>query len=47
LVLSNPGTGLGLSIVKNLVNQMGGDIGVEPAYPKGAIFWFTLTKSIK
>jgi two-component system phosphate regulon sensor histidine kinase PhoR len=36
------GTGLGLSIVKNLTESMGGRVGVEPASPRGSIFWFTL-----
>lgn len=36
------GTGLGLSITKHLVENLGGEIGVEPNHPKGAIFWFTL-----
>jgi two-component system phosphate regulon sensor histidine kinase PhoR len=36
------GTGLGLSIVRHLVESMGGSVGVEPATPTGARFWFTL-----
>ncbi len=36
------GTGLGLSIVRHLVESMGGSVGVEPATPQGARFWFTL-----
>ncbi|MFW5966012.1 MAG: sensor histidine kinase [Persicimonas sp.] len=36
------GTGLGLSIVKNLVATMGGDVGYEPAEPRGSKFWFEL-----
>jgi len=36
------GTGLGLSIVKHLVEQMGGQVGMEPAEGGGSIFWIEL-----
>ncbi|MCG8558142.1 MAG: ATP-binding protein [Proteobacteria bacterium] len=39
------GTGLGLSIVRHLVDTMGGSVGVEPARPRGARFWFTLPRA--
>ncbi|MFK5970915.1 MAG: ATP-binding protein [Candidatus Marithrix sp.] len=36
------GTGLGLTISKQLVQMMGGEIGMESQLDKGSLFWFTI-----
>ncbi|HBG07816.1 MAG: hypothetical protein A2075_22935 [Geobacteraceae bacterium GWC2_58_44] len=40
------GTGLGLTIVKDLVEMMGGSIGVVSEPGAGALFWFTVRMQI-
>ncbi|MEO1140129.1 MAG: PAS domain S-box protein [Pseudomonadota bacterium] len=40
------GTGLGLSISKQLIERMGGEIGVKTSEHGGAEFWVTLPKQV-
>ncbi|MBX3139033.1 hypothetical protein KF707_22590, partial [Candidatus Obscuribacterales bacterium] len=46
---SRGGTGLGLAIAKAIVEQHGGDIGVElqNGDGKGSMFWFELPLELK
>lgn len=41
------GTGLGLSICKSIIEQMGGEIGVESTEEIGSCFWFTLPYNVE
>ncbi len=36
------GTGLGLAISKNIVDMMGGEIGLRDNFQSGAVFWFKI-----
>jgi PAS domain S-box-containing protein len=41
------GAGLGLAISKQLVETMGGTIGVDSKYRQGSTFWFTLPLNLR
>ncbi|MBW7461097.1 sensor histidine kinase, partial [Paenibacillus sepulcri] len=40
------GAGLGLSIAKSLVEQAGGEIGLDCPPAGGSIFWFTVPEAV-
>lgn len=44
--LSKTGDGLGLPIVHNIVNKLGGQVGVESEEGQGSLFYFTLPAAV-
>ena len=42
---TEPGYGLGLSIVRDIVEKLGGRVGVDSETGQGCVFWFTLPVS--
>ena len=44
--LSKTGDGLGLPIVHNIVNKLGGQVGVESEEGQGSLFFFTLPAAV-
>jgi two-component system, sensor histidine kinase and response regulator len=45
--LSHSGDGLGLPIVHNIVEKLGGEVGVESEVGQGSLFFFTLPAAAK